>query len=373
MTARLSVLCWDDPRCILPLERALAVFTDANPGISVRLVCRELSDFNDEPIEAAVRRADVIVLDYPMIPRAAEAGLVRDLSAVAAPPSVSAEIDASFLWRGTRWGVPVDAACHVAAWRPDRLDRPPRTWDEVRRLAAGSPGEVAIPTFHSDLVCALLSITASVGGLSARHFDIRHDAVELLFELVGRLDSRLWGLNPPQLLTALQGDTRASYVPLTFGYSRLTMESRPVLRWADAPALGGRIGSVLGGAGMAVSAASADPELAERFVEWYASGAVQHRIVPGAGGQPAVSSAWADPEIDARAGGFYGDTLATMRAAVRRPALPQWPAFSLAAGLMLSAALTDGTPAATAVDRLRALATDRSIPFEKQNGNDDDD
>jgi multiple sugar transport system substrate-binding protein len=60
------------------------------------------------------------------------------------------------------------------------------------------------------------------------------------------------------------------------------------------------------------------------------------------GGQPGSRAAWLDPRLDAAAGGFFSDTLATIEAAVVRPTDPWWPPFQTRGGAVLERGLRAG-------------------------------
>ena len=77
---------------------------------------------------------------------------------------------------------------------------------------------------------------------------------------------------------------------------------------------------MLGGAGLAVSAASAHPAEAAAFAAWASGAEAQHDIVARTGGQPGHRSAWDDPELDALAGGFYSGTRASIERGLGAPA-----------------------------------------------------
>lgn len=360
MNTRLSVLAWDDPRATAPLRAAARRF-EALEGIPVDVGARSLAEFNDEPIERAAERADLLLLDYPMIPRAAERGALLPI-ADTAPASASPVAAASFTWADRTWALPMDLACQVAAWNVDALEAPPTDWDSVRELADARPGSVAIALFHSDLVCALLSISAASGWVGPDRLELHVEALETLLSLARAVDPALIDVAPPALLTALAVGGRLAYAPLVFGYARA---GRPPsrLRWADAPEGPAGIGSVLGGAGLAVSARTESAAGARAFAAFCASAAVQEHIVPQEGGQPSAAGAWDDPAVDAAAGGFYSGTRRSIAAAVRRPSHPSWPDFSLRAGHLLRDAVADGRSAAAACDALARIARDLDLPL----------
>ena len=101
---------------------------------------------------------------------------------------------------------------------------------------------------------------------------------------------------------------------------------------------------MLGGAGLAVSAASTLPAEAAAFAAWASGAEAQRDIVARAGGQPGQRSAWDDPELDALTGRFYSGTRASIEQAWVRPRDEWWPGFQLEAGRLLTGNLLHGDP-----------------------------
>ena len=127
------------------------------------------------------------------------------------------------------------------------------------------------------------------------------------------------------------------------------------MRFLDIPSSGlGPAGSVLGGAGLAVSASSRRQGEAAAFAAWLSGAEAQRTVVAAAGGQPGSRSAWLDPEVDRLTGGFTSGTIATIEAAYVRPTDPWWPPFQLAAGEALNAALRRGVDPEEAYDVVEA-------------------
>ncbi|TDC51212.1 extracellular solute-binding protein [Jiangella ureilytica] len=372
----LRVLCWDDPRCLAPMRAAATAFAAARPGVRVEVAGRPLAAFNDQPIGEAAAGHDLVVFDHPMAPRAAESGALLPLGP-AGTDAVGAT-QGSFDWQDRSWGIPVDAACQVAVSRPDLLPGAdvPRTWPDVVAFARAHPGRVAVPLFHSDLLCVLLSLTAAIGApIGPGGFAVDDAAVELLCELAALVDDDLLYRNPPAVLAELATTGRWLYIPLSFGYARFSARSGTAgrepapastgarLAWHDAPTgPGGAIGTLLGGAGLGVSAASTAPDLAAEFAAWYGSADVQRQIVGPAGGQPAAAAAWGDDDLDRAFGGFYSATRRSMLGAVRRPAHPRWPRFQHEAGLLLRDGLAGGARPPGLAAELRALQRRHGIP-----------
>lgn len=342
-------LCWSHPRCTAPMTEAARVWSAQ--GVVIRWDARPLAAFNDQPIADAVAGYDLVFVDHPTIAEAAGTACLRPLDELVEPGTLrSLAVDAiagshdSYSYAGHQWAVAVDAACQVAAVDPARYtDEPPRTWQEVLRLASRRPGLVGLPLYPSDAIISLVSIS---GGKPDEL--INGAAVEVLVELAAYLDPRCFDLNPPGLLDVMASAESAgpAYVPLLFGYPDYQRPNRGhPIRFSDAPTVDGQPGgTVLGGAGLAVPAGSRRPRDAAAFAAWVAGPGPQRDIVCVHGGQPVSRTVWADPTADELVGGFFSGTGATMRAARTRPRTPWWPRFQEAAGQQLVALLRDAVP-----------------------------
>ncbi|WP_020576200.1 ABC transporter substrate-binding protein [Actinopolymorpha alba] len=353
-------ICWDHPRCTHPMAAAAAVWQSARPDVEVVWDVRALSAFNDQPLETISGQYDLLIFDHPMVGAAARTRCLAPLDELlpgealaAAAAGTVGRSHQSYAYAGHQWGLALDAACQVSVVRDDLLVRHgvpmPSTWDDVLRLAGERPGLVAMPLDPADAICCLLTMSASLGTpLQALDGGFSGEAVELLYELARVVDPSSYDLNPPALLDRMRAGDEIGYVPLSFGYttySRPTLEGGAWLRFADIPVAvpgGEPHGSILGGAGIAVSASSVHRAEAAEFACWVASPAAQRYVGLAHDGQPAASATWSDPAADAVVGGFFSGTRATMDAAWTRPRDPWWRAFQEAAGRQLAAGLQEG-------------------------------
>jgi multiple sugar transport system substrate-binding protein len=358
--ARLRGITWDHPRgldSLLAAEAARPAGDDTalTGNTEVTWTARSLKDFGDLLPDTLAARYDLLVIDHPHVPHAVAAGLLlpldgtgfgaelADLAAQSVGPS-----HASYQYAGRQWALPVDAAAQVAAWRPDLLPAPPRTWDEVRALAAA--GKVLWPGAPTDAIASFLTVAASrgtpvspePGGGLLPAADGRA-VLAHLHRLADAVPAWCLGANPIDIAERLSGDDGFSYVPLTYGYSNYARAGfRPRrLACADMPlsADGEPAGSCLGGAGIAVSARSEHPAEAVRHAFWLASAATQRGPYFTGGGQPANAVAWDDDAVNAVAPGFFRATRRTLDLAWVRPRHPGWPRFQEQAGNLVSQAL----------------------------------
>jgi multiple sugar transport system substrate-binding protein len=373
---RLRGLGWDHERCTAPLAACTEAWKRLRPEVEVVWENRSLMAFGDEPLEDVADRYDLLVIDHPFCGTAEATGtlapldgvLDADLLATLAADAVGPSHE-SYSYHGRQWGLATDAACQVAAVRDDLLHgvAAPTTWDEVRELARRQPGRVAVPLSPAQAMCAFLTLCANAGSPAAEdpaclvEPAVGHAAVELLVDLyrLGPPEALEW--QPPDVLGRLTTTDELLYVPLTFGfvtYARADRVPQPC-RFLDVASAGsGPVGSILGGAGLAVSAASAHPAEAAEFAA-YASGAEAQRTLVGpAGGQPGSRTAWNDPDLDRVAGGFFSGTSATIERSWVRPRERWWPAFQLEGGRLLNRGLGTSEEPRAIVESLDALYHD---------------
>jgi multiple sugar transport system substrate-binding protein len=341
---RLRGLCWDHERCVAPMRAAAAAWRERH-GIDVVWDARPLAAFNDQPVDELTDTYDLVFVDHPFVGTAAELGCLvpfdellgaTELEALAA--GAVGPSHASYAWDGHQWALATDAACQVSVVRDDLLDGPvPVSWPEVLALARAT-GAVALPLYPSDLLCAALTLHASSGPPFDPRTGFRAEVLAQLAELIPHLHPASADANPPAILAAMRDGDEIAYIPLCFGYAGYSRPQAPGarLRFANIP---GVTGSILGGAGLAVSAASPHREAAAAFAAWISGAAAQRAIVARNGGQPGSASAWDDPALDQLVGGFFTATRATMEGAWVRPRDPWWPAFQRSAGERLAARL----------------------------------
>lgn len=356
-------MTWDHPRGYDPMVTTSAVYTERHPDIRIIWERRPLQAFADRPIEQMADTYDLMVIDHPHIGEAARKRLLVNLaqgehaSAVAAigaravgQSHASYEIDAG------QWALATDAATPVASWRPDLIDQPPMRWDDV--IALAREGKVLWPLKPVDSLMSVLTIGRNLG-LAIGENDLFMDpgacadVLDTIAEFVPLIPEKCLSINPIETYEWLAGDDGFAYCPFAYGY---TNYARPgfrnnLLRFADIPTLGsdGPVGSCLGGAGLAVSAASKHADVAIDYALWVADGPCQKGLYFNAGGQPGHLDAWEDAACNEATSGFFRDTKATHEKAWVRPRHDGYLAFQDEGGTLVNACLKgEATTKATA-------------------------
>jgi len=382
--ARLRGMTWNHPRGIASILGATEAFTRQHPEVSVEWAARSLREFEDVPVVELAQRYDVIAIDHPFVGQAAAtrallpldevlpAAVLRDQQENSVGPSA-----ASYVLDGHQWALAMDAAAQVSAYRPDLVTTPPpRTWDEAFSLLSALPdGVVAeLPANPTHLWSSFVSLChhaatpeqAAVGtdgrpgwwpdaGIDA---DVAALAFDRLYRLLELVDPVSLTRDPITTLDAMAGGAPIGYVPLVFGYSNYARagHAAKVIRFADAPSPTPEpAGTMIGGVGLAISAACTDVAAAAALTEWVTSAECQTGVYLGAGGQPAHRSAWTDPYANELTHGFFTDTLATLDASFLRGRSPGYPLFQRRAGELLHELVTRREPTTHVVAAIAQL------------------
>ena len=335
---------WNHERGHAPMVATAAEYERITGGaVRIRWEPRSLKDFGVAPVEELARDYDLVVIDHPHIGLIAETGSAAALDELAGATELAALADGSpggsqqsYHYAGHQWALAVDTACQVSAWRPDLLPDPPRTWDQVLELSR--QGRVLWPLCDVDSAASMLTllaglgqpVTFAAGEVISRDAAVR--ALDLLRAVAAASDPRCLSMNPIAVLDALSGGDDFWYAPLTFGYLNYARAGHPGHRVAfgDIPAFtAGQppAGSLLGGAGLMVSAYRPHRAAAAGYALHVASAATQRTTYLAAGGQPAHREVWADRAADESAGGFFSGTGRTVQAAWTRPREPGFVRF----------------------------------------------
>ncbi|WP_062467426.1 extracellular solute-binding protein [Demequina maris] len=338
MTVSLTGITWEHERGFGSMASAARAYVDVQPEVRVTWEQRSLQSFADQPLEELVERYDLLVIDHPHIPHAAEAGLLAPLDGTGHDAELASLAERSvgrshesYQHAGRQWALASDAAAQVAAYRPDLLPTPPQTWPEVVDLAR--EGHVVWPYKPVDAYSSLITVAAGLGEEAIREpgvFLSRRTlgaALEILRELARYVpaDNRSW--NPIEAADALSTSDRYAYCPLLFGYTNYSREGfRPHrLKFVDIPlSRRGYSGSLLGGAGIAVSARSSHMSEAVDHAFWVASGPVQESAYYDGGGQPGHADAWDSDRTNADSLDFFRGTRQTLEGAYLRPRAPRY-------------------------------------------------
>ena len=129
-----------------------------------------------------------------------------------------------------------------------------------------------------------------------------------------------------------------------YGYSNYSRAGfRPnLIRYDDLPSFDGLAsGSQLGGAGIAVSAATKNPVLAAQVAYLLSSPEIQATTYVSAGGQPGNLVAWKSSYANSLTENFFGNTLRSLERAWVRPRIFGWPEVQFATSQIIHRILSE--------------------------------
>lgn len=366
----LTGMTWSHPRGYDPMVATSAAWKQKS-GVDIAWDQRSLQDFESFPVEDLARQYDLIVIDHPHV---GQITAERCLLALDVPGREAERTELargsvgqsypSYTFEGHQWAFPIDAAAQVMAYRADILERPPVTWEEVLGLA--KIGQVVLPMLPPHSLMTFFTLAANLGTPCANRpgeligVEAGAEVYERLAELMALIEPSNFAMDPIAASEAMaRPDALVSAMPYGYGYVSYARDGfRPRrLSFTNIPTLGphGPMGSALGGTGIAVSAFSGNPAAALDYAYWVAGAEIQRSIYAGAGGQPGHVTAWKDETVNADAGDFYRDTLATLEAAFVRPRHNGYMAFQDAASRRINSGLMTRAPAREVIASLNAL------------------
>ncbi|MFY0647625.1 extracellular solute-binding protein [Sulfitobacter geojensis] len=325
---KLSGMTWDHARGFDPVVAASAKYRQQT-GIDVSWDKRSLQAFADAPILDLAAAYDFIVLDHPHVGQIAETGALLPLSGEPDPTASLGGSAESYVWNGQRWAYAIDAACQMAVYRPDLISDLPKTWEDIVGVDAQKYRPLT-PLLPVDAFDMFMTLVAGRGGenmpLDPEHFVSDENgiyALNVLRALYKVGPDEQVEMNPIAVLETLSATDEFACSPCLFGYVNYVRPGfRPhQLSYFDLPLCMGhqQPRSILGGAGIGVSAQTKHPEEAIAFAQWITSPEVQSGIYLENNGQPANRHTWCSQADNSSVSGFFKGGFHTIDNAWTRP------------------------------------------------------
>ena len=318
---KIKGMTWDNDRGFASLSGPTKEYQAAHPEVQIEWEARPLLKFGTQPIEQLVQIYDLIVLDHPFIGHGVKYNLIEPLNDYypdeflfhLSEMSVGGSYR-SYEWEGKQWALPIDTAAQVAAYRSDLMEKykyqVPKTWNDVFNLARSLPEgvKIAMPMCAIDSICALLSIAAQQNGnqwLEDQHDQLDEDvvakALDFLREIKEIVDPRSLDMTPVDLFNHMSVHDDMIYTPYAFSYCNYSKDgyrTKPIT-FTDIPILKQNPeGTLLGGAGVAISKYSKHKSEAANYIKYLMEEKTQKGIYFQSGGQPGHRSAWLDRETN---------------------------------------------------------------------------
>lgn len=351
-------ITWDHPRGFGGLEATALVYGQSHANVQVTWEKRPLSDLSEASLDELADFHDLVVVDHPSVGLAARTGCLQPLDAVIPGEFLELQHEQSagpshrsYEYAGHQWALALDAGAQVSAFRPDLLERPPDDWDSVTGLALRDGPRVAISLVSPDVFASFLTLCANGGEppfLRDDEIVSRETALHalgLLQRLAGLVNHASFTHDAPGLLEMMSTADEIAYAPLLFGYSNYSRPGfRPRhVRFADIPSSGeGPTGSLLGGAGIAISSKCQDIRAAAEYSMWVCQPEVQRGLYFESGGQPGNRVAWLDESVNRRSDDFFRRTFGTLSGAYLRPRYDGYLQLQRECGKMVQEGLLAG-------------------------------
>ena len=368
-TYQLKGMTWDHPRgldCLVNSDGLL----QKQLQVSVEWSARSLLAFGDQHISEFYAEHDLMIIDHPHVPDAVHAGAVIALEDVAsaddmallAKTSVGASHD-SYIYKGKHWALAIDTAAQVSAYRPDKTSKGLVFWEDV--LAAGREGLVLWPHKPVDAFSTFATIMAQKGHAlcsGSEYIDkaVAAEVLAFMIELAKVVPAQCLSMNPIEAAEYLVKTDKEHYSVCMYGYtnySRDGFRTRPII-YDDVPSFDGLAsGSQLGGAGIAISSATKNVELAAKVAILLSLPEIQSTTYVDAGGQPGNLAAWKAPHANAITRNFFNNTLRTLERAWVRPRFLGWPDVQFQSSLIIHNILKEKNFSVKDIDAIAATYT----------------
>jgi multiple sugar transport system substrate-binding protein len=370
-------MTWKHDRGLAPMLETAARWSEMHPDVRIEWEARSLQGFADHPIRDLAEEFDLLVLDHPFMGAVAKGGylvpLDNHISAEVISSLRSESVGAShesYFYQGRQWALAIDAAAQVAGYRPDLLAaagmKVPSTWDEVPELARIRKGFVTTPLLPVDSFCSFLTLCTAFGETPFAAGSLKvpkvvgkeagESALRQLKALGEFSIKEAHEMNPIGVWEKMSATDEIAYCPIAFGYSNYARPGyrRAPIHFTNIPSrpLRGSAGSVLGGAGLAISARCKELSAAVDYAVWVASAECQKTIYVHSGGQPGNRKAWIDPGINRMANHFFDATLPILERAFLRPRFAGFVEFQTQASFVISNFLQEKFNSVVTLDSL---------------------
>ena len=333
----LSGMTWDHPRGLDCLRDSNDLLIQSQ-SVSIEWSARSLLAFGDQHIEEFYRDFDLMIIDHPHVPDAVSAGAVIAMEDLLSPAdlaelsrtSVGPSHD-SYSYHGQQWALAIDTAAQVSAFRADKADHAPIFWNEV--IAEAREGKVLWPYKPVDAFSTFATLMAQKGSPLATggvfiDSNMAAEVLDFMAELASLVPDFCATSNPIDVAEILSGSDEYTFGIALYGYSNYSRRGfrNETLTYDDIASFDGSArGSQLGGAGIAVSSASRNPQAAGRAALALSSPQVQAGVYGLSAGQPGNLQAWKSRHLNAITENFFGNTLRTLEGSWVRPRFLGWP------------------------------------------------
>ncbi len=353
MAITLKGMTWDHPRGLDSILHSNTLL-ESEIGVTIAWQARSLLAFGDQPVAEFYKDCDLMIIDHPHVPDAVHNRTVLPLDELLSADELNSlqrtsvgQSHTSYEYQGKQWALAIDSAAQVSAFRPDRAERSPIYWSEVLELAKS--GTALWPHKPVDAFSTFATLMAQreapLGGTET--FIEKKEAAEVLefmIELAGLVPDICLTSNPIDAAELLASNDKYAHAICMYGYSNYARAGFRAnrLMYDDLPSFDGLAsGSQLGGAGIAISSASTNPQLAAQVAYLLCSPEIQSTSYVNAGGQPGNLVAWKSTQANLLTNYFFANTLRSLERAWVRPRILGWPEVQFASSQIIHRILSE--------------------------------
>lgn len=380
----LKGITWDHARGFDPMAATSKEYSKKNQNVKIEWDKRPLQAFADRPIELMAYDYDLIVIDHPHVGEASSKGLLLEIDSAnefkkelsdLSKNSVGLSYE-SYTFNNKQYALAIDAATPVAAYRPDLLERIPKSYEDIIKLAENN--KVIWPLGPVFSITCFNSIAANLGtpiNEPEKNFIERKIGIEILIlmkKLVKLLPAQCLSMDPIQALDQMSLDNEKIYSPMLYGYVNYSRKGfrKNRIQFDDMPSFNDNIknnckGSQIGGTGLAISAFTKHKEYALDYAFWVASSECQSSIFYFSGGQPGHIDSWKNQLINEDSLNFFQSTFNTMEQAWLRPRYNGYMYFQDIGGTIINEYLKSNNSPETVIDQL-ILEFEKSFSVNKK-------
>ena len=339
-------------------KSSTADFGKKNPGSSAKLV--ELPEDADQQRAQLVQRlrakspeCDVLGLDVVWTAEFAAQSWLSDVTDAVEKRKgefVPAPLETA-KYENKYWGIPYKSNAGLIYYRTDQASTPPKTWEDVYKVAGEQDGLVYQGAKYEGLVVNFLELLYSAGGKvlsdDGKTVEVNNDKAKQVLTFMA--DGVKDGAVPKAVTTYKEEEARRAFEgsKATFmrnwPYAYTLGQDAPIkgkFEVATFPSYAGAPGAgVLGGYNFAVSAYSKNKEAALNFINFMTAPEQQVALAKTTE-PPVITAAYDDPAAD-KAFTFGADKmLDAVKQAKARPVSPVYPQISEAISTNVHNALT---------------------------------
>lgn len=261
----------------------------------------------------------------------------------------------SYVFENKLLAIPIDTATPIPSWRPDLVEKNdlalPVTWNDLISLA--DKKQAIMPAFGADLFLNWLMLLHALDAHPFENPDTiaqKEKAVEamsLLKRLAEPMPQEILKWNPITIAELMTQADQYAYCTFAYSYGNYGRPSftDKTLKYGNLVHLNNKpLRSILGGTGIAISAACKEIDLSLDFSLYCACAKVQSNIYTYAGGQPARKEAWLSQNLQSFTGGFFSESYLSHQNALIRPRYNGYVSLQEKAGVPLQQCIKGNMP-----------------------------